>query len=260
MTDFEKLKRIISEIDVLISHNVRSSDPEFQAWRTKAEKLLTIRYGEGSMEHKQFVNTTFSPVVWFGSDMESEKRCAIKLCCDGLKTCKAIFETYLEDMSDVNEDALQISNRIKSHNMDKVFIVHGHDGELKQTVARIVEKQGIEAILLSEQANQGRTIIEKFEDFSDVDGAICLFTSDDVGRSKLESTYKPRARQNVVLETGYFMGKLGRNHVVILTDDGIEMPSDLSGIVHTATTNWQVDLLKELSAIGYTIDFNKLFD
>lgn len=143
--------------------------------------------------------------------------------------------------------------------MDKIFIVHGHDGELKQAVARIVEKQGITAIILSEQANQGRTIIEKFEDYSDVDGAICLFTADDIGKAKNDSADNQRARQNVVLETGYFMGKLGRNHIVILADNGIEMPSDLSGVVYTDTDSWQIDLLKELKAMGYTIDFNKLF-
>lgn len=117
----------------------------------------------------------------------------------------------------------------------------------------------IEAVILSEQANRGRTIIEKFENYSDVSGAICLFTADDIGRAKKEPTDNTRARQNVVLETGYFMGKLGRDHVVILADDGIEMPSDLSGVVYTNTENWKIDLLKELKAMGYTIDFNKLF-
>lgn len=55
------------------------------------------------------------------------------------------------------------------------------------------------------------------------------------------------------------MGKLGRDHVVILADDGIEMPSDLSGVVYTNTSNWQIDLLRELKSMGYTIDFNKAF-
>lgn len=142
---------------------------------------------------------------------------------------------------------------------NKVFIVHGHDEELKESVARIIEKQGIKAIILSEQANKGRTIIEKFEDYSDVGGAICLFTADDYGRAKKDSSDTPRARQNVVLETGYFMGKLGRDHVAILADKVIEMPSDLSGVVYTDTVNWKIDLLKELKAMGYTVDFNKLF-
>ena len=142
---------------------------------------------------------------------------------------------------------------------EKVFIVHGHDGELKQSVARIIEKQNIEAIILSEKANKCRTIIEKFEDYADVSGAICLFTADDYGRSKNDATDNTRARQNVVLETGYFMGKLGRDHVVLLADKSIEMPSDLSGIVYTDTAKWEIDLLKELKEMVYAIDFNKLF-
>ena len=162
---------------------------------------------------------------------------------------------YASDLEEESSIAIK-SERVVTY--EKVFIVHGHDGELKEAVARIIEKQGLEAIILSEKVNQGRTIIEKFEDYSDVDGAICLFTADDIGKAKKETTDKPRARQNVVLETGYFMGKLGRSHVVILADNGIEMPSDLSGVVYANTSNWQVDLLRELEAMGYKIDFDKL--
>ena len=153
---------------------------------------------------------------------------------------------------------MPISTEAQPINYAKIFIVHGHDGELKESVARIVEKQGIEAVILSEQANRGETIIEKFENYSDVGGAICLFTADDVGKSKQEDIERSRARQNVVFETGYFIGKLGRNHIVILADDGIEIPSDLSGVVYTNTGNWRFDLLKELNAMGYTVDLNLL--
>lgn len=258
MTDYEKLKGIVDEIDDLISHHISSSAPAFEAWHTKTERFLIKKYGENSLEHKKFLDTYFTS-FWIGDDEEDDIINSIKCCCDRLISCKAIFETYLEDIADESESILQSNSNTKFGNMSKIFIVHGHDGELKQSVARLIEKQGIEAIILSEQANQGRTIIEKFEDYSDVDGAICLFTSDDIGKAKKDSADKSRARQNVVLETGYFMGKLGRNHVVILADNGIEMPSDLSGVVYTNTGSWQTDLLKELKSIGYTVDFNKLF-
>ena len=257
MNDHEKLKNIIDEINNLIDHHVISSAPAFQAWYTKAERFLVKKYGENSYEHKKLLDTDFSSFYW-GGDEQEEIRISIGACCDGLRSCKAIFETYLEDMEDENSAYTQ-GKTIKSDHMDRIFIVHGHDGELKQSVARIIEKQGIEAIILSEKANLGRTIIEKFEDYSDVGGAICLFTADDFGRAKKEPSDKQRARQNVVLETGYFMGKLGREHIIILADDGIEMPSDLSGVVYTNTENWKIDLLKELKAMGYTVDFNSLF-
>lgn len=259
MTDYEKLKGIIDEIDYLIGHHVRSSAPAFQAWHIKTERFLIKKYGKNSLEHNKFRKKHFSPVALYGKDDNEDIGMPIKYCADSLRSCKAIFETYLEEMVDESKNVFQNEPKAEYGNMDKIFIVHGHDGELKQSVARIIEKQGIETIILSEQANKGRTIIEKFEDYSDVGGAICLFTVDDYGRAKNDTTDNIRARQNVVLETGYFMGKLGREHVVLLADKGIKMPSDLSGVLYTDIENWQIDLLKELKAIGYTVDFNKLF-
>lgn len=256
MTDYEKLKGIIDEIDGLVADHVTASSPAFEAWQTKAERFLIKKYGEDSMEHKKFLQMSFSPQVWFldGQDHINE----INICHDGLLSCKAIFGTYLEEMAEEQKTVAQPQS-VQPGSMTKIFIVHGHDGALQQSVARVIEKQGIEAVILSEQANQGRTIIEKFEANSDVGGAICLFTADDVGKAKDAASESPRARQNVVLETGYFMGKLGRKHVVILADSEIEIPSDLSGMVYTNTTNWEVSLLKDLKAMGYEVDFNKLF-
>lgn len=259
MTDYEKLKGIIDEIDALINHNVRASAPAFEAWHTKAERFLISKFGSKSLEHKKFSTTHFSPLLWGYKSEEEEVRESIHWCAEGLRSCKAVFSVYLEDMIEPEQERANESIISCPLSMEKIFIVHGHDGELKQTVARVIEKQGIEAIILAEQANRGRTIIEKFEDYADVGSAICLFTSDDLGRAKKATDDQPRARQNVVLETGYFMGKLGRDHVVLLADSGVEMPSDLSGVVYTNTGDWKVELLKELKAMGYIVDFNKLF-
>lgn len=250
MTDFEKLEWLISEADVLINHHVKPSTPGFQAWFSEAERFLIKRFGVDSFEYNKLKKTRFIPAAYVtDSDV-------VRKCKEGLVATKLMFKTYLEEMQEA-----PLSNNTSETvvSFEKVFIVHGHDGELKQAVARIIEKQDIEAVILSEKANKGRTIIEKFEDYSDVGGAICLFTADDFGRGKNDTTDNVRARQNVVLETGYFMGKLGRENVMLLADKEIEMPSDLSGIVYTNTANWQIDLLKELKAIGYTVDFNKLF-
>lgn len=255
MTDYEKLKGIIDEIDVLIEKKVSASDVDFEAWHTKAERFLVKRFGKDSLEHTKFNNTLFSLMIFVSNTPHSE---FVKACKSGLESTKAVFNMYLDEIEDDKDITVTQKVSINNPTYENVFIVHGHDGELKQAVARIIEKQGIEAIILSEQANKGRTIIEKFEDYSDVGGAICLFSADDFCRAKNDTTDNVRARQNVVLETGYFMGKLGRDHVVLLADKGIEMPSDLSGVVYTDTTSWQFDLLKELSAIGYKVDLNKL--
>ena len=252
MTDYEKLKQITDEIPALISANITSSDSGFQAWKTKAERFLIKKYGQNSYEHTKFSKTLFSLGLFTSSTPDSE---FVAACKNGLRKTEAIFQTYLEEIAE--EDA-PMATIVQPMNYAKVFIVHGLDGELQQSVARIIEKQGIEAVILTEQANQGKTIIEKFEDFSNVGGAICLFTADDLGRSKNSDTDCSRARQNVIFETGYFIGKLGRDHIVILADDGIEMPSDLSGVVRTNTVNWQFSLLKELSVMGYSVNLNLL--
>lgn len=255
----EKLKNIISEIDDLISKGVTSTDSDFLIWKNKAKSFILTIYEEDDFQYKEFDKIKFHRddwSKWFNGTASIDQ---VEVCRKDLLTAKGLLENILETLEEENEFNKSSNDEVNIKKYDKVFIVHGHDGELKQSVARIIEKQGIDAIILSEQANKGRTIIEKFEDNSDVSGAICLFTADDLGKAKKDSVDNSRARQNVVLETGYFMGKLGRDHVVILADKGIEMPSDLSGVVYTDTGSWETDLLKELKAMGYTIDYNKLF-
>ena len=141
----------------------------------------------------------------------------------------------------------------------KVFIVHGHDELLKVKIARLVEQQGIEAIILSEKENEGKTIIEKLEGHSDVGAAILLFTPDDSGKEIFEENAKPRARQNVVFEAGFFMGKLGRNKtIMVATGKNLELPSDLHGLIYTSDTNWQFSIIREMKAMGFDVDMNKV--
>jgi len=144
----------------------------------------------------------------------------------------------------------------------KVFIVHGHDGEAKQAVARFVEKIGLEAIILHEQANSGKTIIEKIEANSNVGFGIVLYTPCDLGRSKEEKDQlKPRARQNVVFEHGYLIGKIGRKNVCALVKGDIEKPNDISGVVYIKmdeADSWKYAVGKEMKACGYDVDLNKI--
>lgn len=259
MTDYQKLEAIYNEIDTLIASNVMAESPEFESWHSKAERFLVNRFGRNSYEATDFSNTLFSPTM-YAIGMDSTR---IRVCCDGLKKTKDIFKDYLieikEEMSEKDEKLSEDVHTDSSYQNNKVFVVHGHDEALKEKVARLLEKQGLEAIILSEQANKGKTIIEKFEENSDVGAAICLFTGDDIGKEKSEAVEKQRARQNVVYEAGYFMGKLGRERVIMLVDNGIELPSDLQGVVYTESESWKTEVLQELQSIGYEIDFNKLF-
>lgn len=142
----------------------------------------------------------------------------------------------------------------------KVFIVHGHDDGAREMVARFLERIGLEAIILHEQANQGRTIIEKVVAHSDVGFAVVLLTPDDEGCAK-GGVPEPRARQNVLLELGYFIGRLGRDKVCALKRGTLEIPSDFAGVVWEPIDSgggWKHVLARELEAAGHTVDWNKV--
>jgi len=153
-------------------------------------------------------------------------------------------------------------NALKSLDKSKVFIVHGHDEAAQSKAARFVEKFGLEVVILHEKASSGRTIIEKIEHYSDVGFAIVLYTPDDIGNVKGKADdLNGRARQNVVFEHGYLVGKLGRGNVAALVEAPIELPNDISGVVYInidEASAWQLQLAKEMKQSGYDIDMNAL--
>ena len=129
-------------------------------------------------------------------------------------------------------------------------------------MARFLERCDFEAIILHEQASGGDTIIEKFERNSDVSYAVVLLSPDDVGAARdKKDELQARARQNLVLELGYFIGKLGRPHVCPLVRGRIETPSDFHGVVYVPFEgeDWKFHLVKELKHLGFDIDANKVF-
>jgi predicted nucleotide-binding protein len=141
-----------------------------------------------------------------------------------------------------------------------VFIVHGHDGEARESVARFLSVAGFEPIILHEQANRGRTVMEKVEANSDIGFAVVLLTPDDEGCQK-GGVVEPRARQNVLLELGYFIGRLGREKVCALKRGELEIPSDFAGVVWETMDSgngWKLALGRELEAAGHQIDWKRV--
>lgn len=144
----------------------------------------------------------------------------------------------------------------------RVFVVHGHDGEARELVSSFLRKIDFEPVILHEQANQGRTVIEKVEAHGDVGFAVVLLTPDDVGRSVKEKDLKPRARQNVLLELGYFIGRLKRARVCALRRGDVDIPSDFAGVVWEKMDDgegWKQALVRELKAAGHEVDLSKAF-
>lgn len=257
MKEYERFKNLYDQIDILIAKRVTSDDPEFETWRTKTERFLIQRFGENSREFNDFLTTDFSPNFY---SYETTIQNYISVCHDGLVHTKAVFSAYLEEFEEETSATQSSGGEELGTKTDstRIFVVHGHDEGLKYAVARLIEKQGLVPIILHEQPNLGATIIEKFEKNSEVGAAICLLTADDIGRAEDASFDQARARQNVVFEAGFFMGCLGRKRVILLAERGVELPSDLKGVVYTDTSSWQLDVLRELRAMGFEVDYNKI--
>ena len=143
-----------------------------------------------------------------------------------------------------------------------VFVVYGHDDAAEQEVARFISKCGLTPVILHEKASGGRTVIEKLEYYSDVSFAVVLLTPDDKGGTadSAPDELRPRARQNVIAELFYFIGKLGRANVCALKKGEIEIPSDIGGVVYTPMdtgVGWKTSLIRELEAAGHHVDWRK---
>lgn len=162
-----------------------------------------------------------------------------------------------------NLSILQNQQRNNLELLRKVFLVHGHDEKILNQVARLLEHLDIEPIILFEKAGKGQTIIEKLEANSSVSFATVMLTPDDVGRSVKNGNedLTARARQNVIFELGYFLGRLGRNNVAVLYDESVEIPSDYHGVEYIkidAQGAWKLRLAKELKEAGLEVDMNKV--
>jgi predicted nucleotide-binding protein len=170
----------------------------------------------------------------------------------------------LEDLALGAPEQAQGREKPTTPSSNRVFVVHGHDGEMKQAVARTIERIGLEAVILHERPNRGQTIIEKIERYSDVGFAVVLLSPDDTGYSNAEGpdAASPRARQNVIMELGYFAGKLGRENVVALHRGEIELPSDYDGVLYTPydgdSGTWRSELVAELRESGYDVSADNL--
>ena len=169
------------------------------------------------------------------------------------------IEIKKRSINEKNDSYMSDTEKIEMSN-SKIFIVHGRNDGIRDKVELLLRRAGLEPIILVEQANRGMTIIEKIESNSDVAFSVVLYTACDEGKLKEESTLRPRARQNVVFEHGYMVGKLGRDKVVALTEEGVEQPGDLSGVVYISLSekDWERRMFKELAAGGLQIDWSKI--
>jgi predicted nucleotide-binding protein len=237
-------------------------DTRLPLWRNRTISLLVDHVFEGELEVLSKINTP---------TYEEDKKQCREFLVDLQKNIQNLPNYYLIPReSDEKLGSFSIRRTpdqkdfpISDSDSKRVFVVHGHDSLSKLEVTRFLENLGLKAIVLHEQPNEGRTIIEKFEHNAEtVEFAVVLLTPDDSGfPANKPDEKRARARQNVVLELGYFCGALGRNRVCVLHKGDIEIPSDYLGVVYTPLDDsgaWKMNLAKELKRASFKIDMNRV--
>jgi predicted nucleotide-binding protein len=257
MTNGEKVKELITESDkytfrdncYTVEHGTYSrASVEMQAWIAECEDFILSHFGEESSPWRVFKRFNRDSLDGNYQDTFDKQK---NIIVSALSSCLRITPKK-QDKSKSNVEL----------DKSQVFIVHGHDEEAKSKTARFVEKLGFDAIILHEKASSSKTIIEKIEEYSNVGFGIVLYTPCDTGAKQSENPeYKSRARQNVVFEHGFLIGKLKRKNVCALVKDTVEIPNDISGVVYInmdESNAWMYTVAKEMKESGYDVDMNKI--
>ena len=259
--DFE---RKIALIDQQIEEAKGGNPGDFDAWQNKTEVVLRSIFGEVSLTYKKFQGVRYHPSMWTeGTDFRPYRVSGVREAVTILDSAKLELE-IAQETAPVQTATTMVTppEREKS---TRVFIVHGQDEGKKYELESYLQKLLAEApIILHQEPNGGKVLIEKLEDSaSSVGYAIVLLTGDDVGRAKqLDSKDdQSRARQNVVFEMGFFFGLIGRGRVAVLYEQGLEHPSDISGLVYIALDaagGWKGKLASEMDHAGIAVDWTAI--
>ncbi len=231
--------------------------PEWSTFKIRVKNIILTLVSENSPAMKLVQDGISSSTEGNGSDkFDIAKSNLIK----ALKVVAANLE------NDVYGELKKSKSEAKSPLLsNKVFVVHGHDQGLKTDIERFLHEIGLTPVVLHREADQGATIIEKFEKHSDVGYAFILLTPDEISYTvdqvEIEVAHRKieyRSRPNVIFEFGYFVGKLGRSRVCCLHKGDVVVPSDLDGLVYKKV-NDSIDsqaysIIRELKAAGYQIN------
>jgi predicted nucleotide-binding protein len=225
-------------------------------WDKRNKEILQRSFNAPNNKYFHEYEMIYIPIITTDTDIVAEEKDDIRR---KINFMKSIIED-LDLITGIDEGLSPVAKNKQTIDSKRIFIVHGHDELKKQTLARFIEQIGLSPIILHEQVDMGQTIIEKLEtNSSDVRAAVILLTSDDIGQGREEKTAHLRARQNVVLELGFFWGKLGRDHVFIIMDDDLEKPGDIDGIIYNKFSgDWKIRLCKFLKQLNVPFDMTRI--
>ena len=256
MNNLELIEDLIRQ-----ANEVEYRNNKLDAVEKRAEMIIRKIFGPETHYLKSMKSISYSPSFFFDTTPDSTFE---NHFYSGKRELLNLFNVIAEDIK-LDATINTSTTESKVQNNENVFIVHGHNEEMKQSVARTIEKLKLKSIILHEQPNKGKTIIEKFTTNSEVAFAIILLSADDIAYNKNDDpeNAKFRARQNVIFELGYFIGKLGRERVLALheVEEKLEIPSDYSGVLFVPfdkSGKWQFDLVRELKALGINVNANDI--
>jgi predicted nucleotide-binding protein len=252
--DTEAAKRLI---DQAIEGANDGHPQNFTLWKRHAEMALRLTVGLDHPTYQAFAKESFTLMAFSGATPDSAFD---KAQARGVQRTVAYLQAARSEIEIVGIQAAKSGEPASG-----IFIVHGRDHGHLHEVARFVRRiTGIEPTILHEQASAGDTLIEKLERYARGSTfAIVIATGDDEGRARGvdDAPVVARARQNVILELGWFAGALGRKRTVILYEEGVDLPSDLHGLVYVAldsTGAWKTSLARELRAASILVDTENL--
>lgn len=218
-------------------------------------------YDAAAVVFSKYFNSSDSDYFLFKTADCSGNGYVLEHVYDSIRANVSVLISKLESISNGEQQTIIPGPKsMDSKTISKdIFIVHGHDDSAINEVKVFLLEIGLNPIVLREQPNEGQTIIEKIEKYTNVGFGIVLYTPCDEGKAKEQTEYHNRARQNVVFEHGYLCAKIGRSHVCALVKGDLDIPGDLGGVVYTPmTSDWKIQVAKELRAAGYQFDANKL--
>ena len=257
----QRLQKALDAISEL--REIEHGSKEFTKWRRDTQVAITNTFGDNTNHIVDFNRIEYS-LSFFTTG--TPDRAFQEAYLDGLESAASVLESMIDEVKEYWEEteasaASSISQGKPTTITNDVFVIHGREAGAKETVARFLQILGLNPVVLHEQPNQGRTIIEKFEQHVQAAFAIALLTPDDVGALATEpKNLHFRARQNVIFEFGYFVGCLGRERVCAIVGDRVELPSDYDGVLYIELDEsgaWKMELVREMKAAGLDVDANR---
>ncbi len=247
---------------VLTEDDLRAIKEDYSRWSKYNTELLTRIFDNNTIEREYNWSPGFASATWGRQPTVSEDLARYHgYLDDELLRLESILERLPLIPEPLSAPVVHAQARVLSKEAPRsVFIVHGHDVGTRHAVARFLEKLRLNPIVLHEQPNRGQTILEKFETNATnaaVSFAVVILTPDDI--YAIDSAQIARARQNVIFELGFFFGTLGRQKVVALYREGVQLPTDVAGLAYILLDqreSWKLGLARELRAAGLDVDLN----